>query len=388
MASPASSVRVELGSRSYLVDIGESLTETVGTRMRSVLGPIPGRAMIVVDANIPMASVDPAIESLRSSGFSTRTINIHSSEANKSLATVESVLVALARGRHERGDPVIALGGGVIGDLAGFAAAIHRRGVPFVQCPSTLLSMVDASVGGKTGVNIGVDGSLQKNMIGAFWQPRLVLADVSLLRSLPARELRAGLAECVKHGLISRAWDDRTLFDETNALVARALALDPASLVALVSRNVALKARVVAGDEREESGDPSSGRAHLNLGHTFAHAIETLPGLRLDTGPASPILHGEAVSLGLVAASRCAADAGLCDRDVVVAIVGALRACGLPIACAGLPENPAIIDAMMRDKKVSGGRLRLVLPTSLGVARVFDDVATRHVEAGLNAIRA
>ncbi len=382
-------VRVELGERSYDVRVGAGELARLGSRVRGVLGAGPARALLVGDAGVPEASLGPAIDNLRAHGFAATIVRIAPSEAVKSLATLELILRELTRTRHERTDPVIAVGGGIVGDLAGFAAATYRRGVPVVQCPSTLLAMVDAAVGGKTGVNLdaGDGGGPRKNMVGAFWQPRLVIADVSLLRSLPARELRAGLAECVKHALIAGGFGDAGLFGETMSLLPRVMALDGAALESLVQRNVALKARVVAGDEREESDEASSGRALLNLGHTFGHAIEPLRGLTLSTGERSPILHGEAVALGLIAASACAASIGVCPNEVPEQVRAALTSCGLPTKVGGLPSNSVLLDAMMHDKKVVGGHLRLVLPAGAFAARVVRDLSRERVEAALEVIR-
>jgi 3-dehydroquinate synthase len=383
----SSSVHVQLGPRSYDVLVGHSLLHDLGTHARTIVGKKPAHAFVVVDRNIPRAMVDRASHGLRSAGFHVHEFALSANEPAKSLATLEAMLVELERARHERVDPIIALGGGITGDLGGFAAATYRRGVPFIQCPSTLLAMVDASVGGKTGVNIEVEGTLRKNMVGAFWQPRLVLADLSLLDSLPKRELRAGLAECVKHGLIGSVTGDASLLRDTIALLPKVLALDHSILVEFVRRNIAVKASLVSRDEREESSDPASNRALLNLGHTFAHAIETLPFLTLSTGESSPILHGEAVAIGLVAATRCAVAAGVSPPELADRVVRTISECGLPVSCKGLPQPSELISEMMHDKKVTHGRLRLILPTGEGAARVFEDIPLAHVESAWNSIR-
>ena len=322
-------------------------------------------------------------------GFAITTAQARATETDKSLETVERLLAEVAETNHERRDPVIALGGGIVGDVAGFVAAIYRRGVPVIQCPTTLLSMVDASVGGKTGVNLAgggaARGGLKKNFVGAFHQPALVVADVATLDSLPDRELRCGLAECVKHGLIAAAEDGGALLAWIEANLSRIAARDPASLVELVERNVRLKAGIVGRDEREDSDKDV--RAALNLGHTFGHAIETLPGLTPDGDPAhAPLHHGEAVALGLVAAARCAEHLGLCERALGDRVVSVLRRIGLPVQVSGLPDSGAVLAAMRHDKKVQGGRLRLVLPTGAGV-RVVDDPDEAAIRTGLAAIR-
>ncbi len=278
----------------------------------------------------------------------------------------------------------------MVGDLAGFAAATYRRGVPVIQCPTTLLAMVDASVGGKTGVNLDLGTSeapdLKKNAVGAFHQPSLVLADTDSLGSLAPRHLRAGLAECIKHGMIAADAGDPGLLAWIGKNLNGLLGLDRALVTELVTRNVAVKARIVAGDEREENS--SGGRAILNLGHTFGHAIETLPGLSPDRNMANaPLLHGEAVALGLVAAAACSAKLGLCPLGLLDQVGDLLTRAGLPTKVAGLPSDEAIITLMGHDKKAMGGAMRLVLPVGGGRAMVVANPAREGVAAGLAAIR-
>jgi 3-dehydroquinate synthase len=336
------------------------------------------RVLVVHDGALPHACVAQVTRGAARAGAQVHTLALRATEAGKSLASAEKVCGAAAGARLERGDLMVALGGGVIGDLAGFAAAIYRRGVRFVQCPTTLLSMVDASVGGKTGVNLRVGGALQKNMAGAFHQPSRVVADVATLASLPRREMASGLAECVKHGLIGGGLGEPDLLLWTGARAPRVLALHAPSVSELVHRNVRLKARVVAGDERETASSRQGGRMLLNLGHTFGHAIETLPrltrvraGLALGSGH---LLHGEAVALGLVAACRVSEELGLSDRGLSARVIEALERCELPTGVRGLPAPGAVIDAMRADKKVAGGRLRLVLPVRAMKARVVEGV--------------
>lgn len=376
--SPAP-IRVDLGPRSYDVLVGVGLLAALGDQVARVVGR-RHHAFVVHDDNLPETLVDEALASLTGAGFDIAEEAVYASEDAKSVETVEQILLHLGKTRHERRDPVIALGGGIVGDLAGFAASVYRRGVPVVQCPTTLLAMVDAAVGGKTGVNLPTPTGLKKNLVGTFWQPSVVIADVAALRTLPARELSAGLAECLKHGLIaSGLGHDPSLFDWTRATLGRLLRRDEPALGELVRRNVALKAKVVAGDEREEAPPSAGGRALLNLGHTFAHAIETVPGLDL--------LHGEAVGLGLVAASACSTALGLLKEADAGTIRAAVDAIGLRTRQAGLPGDEAILETMSHDKKVAGGRLRLVLPTSLGSCKVVEDPPAGAVRAGLAAIR-
>lgn len=384
--APERRVRVEAGPGGYEVWIAPGVASAFAPELPGLLGAPPGHLAAVVDSGLPGAWVDATLGAYARVGYEVHTVRITPSERGKSLGTLGEILGAIASARLERRDPVLAIGGGVVGDLAGFAASAYRRGVPVIQIPTTLLSMVDASVGGKTGVNLTLPtGELLKNMAGAFHQPGAVLADLDGLKSLPAREFRAGLAECVKHGMIGADWGDPDLFAWMTGATGAILARDPGALVECVARNVAVKARVVGRDERELHDD--GGRALLNLGHTFAHAIETLDHLAPD-GETPPLLHGEAVGLGLVAASAGAASLGLCPAGIPDAVRGAVGACGLPTRVAGLPETGVLRARMLHDKKTAGGRLRLILPTELGRARVVTDPPMRAVEAGWDAIRA
>jgi 3-dehydroquinate synthase len=255
----------------------------------------------------------------------------------------------------------------MLGDTVGFAAATYLRGVPFVNCPTTLLAMVDASVGGKTGVNVPQG----KNLVGAFHQPSVVVADPDVLRTLPDRELRCGLAECVKHAVIR----DASLLDFIEANAEGLVAREPSLLVELVRRNVEIKAAVVVEDERERGV-----RAHLNFGHTFGHALEVTSGY-------GALLHGEAVALGMCAAARAASTMGLCEAAVGERIEGALVALGLEVR-AEIATDDALAAAMKLDKKVQDARVRFVLPTRLGSVEVRDDVPERAITEAWSAIRA
>jgi 3-dehydroquinate synthase len=261
---------------------------------------------------------------------------------------------------------VIALGGGVTGDTAGYVAATYLRGVPFVQCPTTLLAMVDSSVGGKVGVNVPQG----KNLIGAFHQPVAVVADPLVLSTLPLREVCCGLAECVKHAIIA----DAALFDFIEDNADAILRLDARVVTELVRRNVEIKAAVVAADERE-----AGVRAHLNLGHTFGHAIEATTGY-------GPIQHGEGVALGLIAAGEVAARQGLCDADLPRRVRSLLSRLGLPV-CAALAGDADLMAAMRLDKKVRDDRIRFVLPKRIGAVAVRDDVPAAIVSEAWRAIR-
>lgn len=384
------SVRVELGPRSYDVMVGPDLLPALGSLARARVNPAASRAFIVADSNLPTSTIDSAAASLKSANFGTQTTRVIATEERKSLQTLENLLASITAAKLSRLDVIIALGGGITGDVAGFAAATYRRGIPVIQCPTTLLSMVDASVGGKTGVNISPDGtqaSLKKNMIGAFWQPALVLADVVTLASLPPREQRCGLAECIKHSLLGGEFNEPALLERILANAPAIRASDHAILTELVARNVAIKAKVVAGDEREEASDDAGGRALLNLGHTFGHAIETLPNLSPESTTPPPLKHGEAVALGIAAACRTALALNLLSATAADQAIAALRAVGLPTAIPNLPPNEQLIESMSHDKKTLGGKLRLVLPTHKRRCVVVNDPPLSAVVAGWQSIR-
>ncbi len=331
---------------------------------------LPGtrRALLVTDAGVEPHHAGAVAAALEAGGIDTTVAVIPVSEKKKTLGTVRKLYELMLENRLERRDPVVSLGGGICGDVAGFAAATYLRGVPIVQCPTSLLAMVDASVGGKTGVNMPQG----KNLIGAFHQPALVVIDPDVLATLPPRELRCGLAECLKHGMIR----DAALFDWIVDRAQNIVSLHRDTLVELIERNVRIKAAVVMADERE-AGE----RAHLNLGHTFAHAIEATA--RFGTR----YKHGEAVALGLVAATWLAVDRGLCDADVLGRVTRGLEAVGLPTRARKLAPDAALMEAMGHDKKVVGGRLRLVLPTRLGAVTVRDDVDPAAIGAAWGFLR-
>jgi 3-dehydroquinate synthase len=379
-------VRVAVPKNPYSVHVGAGILAQLGEVTCRALNDRAQRAFLVTDSGVSQGTADQAAQSLSDRNLHVTRVSVTPTERAKSLATLQSLLEALARSKHERTDPVIALGGGIIGDVAGFAAATYRRGVPVVQCPTTLLAMVDASVGGKTGINLdlGQEG-LQKNMVGAFWQPGAVVADVDALRSLPARELRAGLAECLKHALIGRDLQDPDLLEWTQANLPKILALDAQTLAELVSRNVCAKAHIVRDDEREE--DPKGGRMLLNLGHTFAHAIETLPGLSFENTQ-GPLLHGEAVALGLVAAATTSTSVGLAPEGLPGQVQAMVATAGLPTKVRGLPPDQDLLARMSHDKKTRAGALRLILPIGDGRACVESNVTPEAIKAGLSAIRA
>lgn len=405
----SSVIHVSTPSRRHDVTIGRGLFSSLGSTTRAAVGPAANRAAIIADKNVPSELLSLADVSLSRAGFFVARVSIEATEEKKSLRTLEGLSSFLASMKLERTEPVIAIGGGIVGDLAGFAAAIHRRGCPVIQCPTTLLAMVDASVGGKTGVNLSIPSgstiALLKNALGAFHQPHAVVADLATLDSLPAREFNAGLAECVKHALLGGALGEPHLLDwmesqtlssqprpsESSPLQPTTTHAWPASsLPELVARNVAIKAKVVANDEREEAASESAGRALLNLGHTFAHAIETLPDLSFNTGDAitrSPLLHGEAVSLGLVAAAHLGVALNTCEPALPARIATLLRALHLPTAVQGLPTAHAILARMAHDKKSTNGSLRFIVPKNDRTAIVFDNPSSEDVRTAVDALR-
>lgn len=401
MSAPGQLTRVSVAPKAsgspagYEVVIGESHLALELSNLSVLLQRPPGRVVVVIDTGVPDAITDRVIESLHVGRWNVTTIQMKPSESVKTLATVRGLLLRMQQHKLERGEPIVAIGGGVVGDTVGYAASAYRRGVPVIQCPTTLLAMVDASVGGKTGVNLDVpnaanpDGPklLMKNAIGAFHQPAAVFADVETLESLTDRDFRCGLAECYKHAMLASDWGDPDLLAWTRSQRAAIMGRDAETLAALVARSVALKARVVADDERETR--PDGGRATLNLGHTFAHAIETIPGLTPDGDPQNaPLRHGEAVAIGLVAATATAVRAGLCDPVVLDHVRADLNAFELPTSVGGLPDHATLLQTMSHDKKAVGAAPRLILPTSLGSVRVVDTAPVEAIAAGWDAVRA
>lgn len=352
-------VALTLPHHRYDIQIGSGTLSRLGDETRRVAPH--DRAALLVDEAIAPTHGDAARAALERAGYAVTVVPLPRGEGNKSLDTVRDAYDRLLDARLERRSPVVAVGGGIVGDTAGFVAATYLRGVPFVQVPTTLLAMVDSSVGGKVGVNVPQG----KNLIGAFYQPNLVVADVETLRTLPPRELRCGLAECVKHGVIR----DPALFEWIEANLPRIEALDADALVELVARNVAIKAAVVMADEKE-TGE----RAHLNFGHTFAHAIEAAMLPHDGTSEHGPYLHGEAVALGMVAATRLAIAQGSCDPSLAERLTALLGRIGLPTAARDLPAPERMLEWMRLDKKVEDARLRLVLPVKMGEVVVASDV--------------
>jgi 3-dehydroquinate synthase len=357
------SVCVNIPGAAYDVHVERGLLDRIGQRVRALTQS--SRAAIVTDSNVGALYLDAARRALAAAGVEAIDLTIPAGEEHKTLATVEAIYDRFLAARIDRTTPVIALGGGVVGDIAGFAAATVLRGVPFVQIPTTLLAMVDASVGGKTGVN----HARGKNLIGAFHQPRAVFIDPQALGSLPASELSNGLAECIKHELIR----DADGFARLEQNIDRALALDVEYLPELIAHNVAIKARVVEADPLERGE-----RAHLNFGHTFAHAIERLSNYN--------VAHGRAVGLGMVAASFLSMRSGTLQEREFERIRSLVARAGLHVSGTQTPPDN-LLDAMRGDKKVQAGRLRFVLLDGIGRAVVRDDVPEDLVRDALKAIR-
>lgn len=326
------------------------------------------RVLLVVDRHLANFATRAAA-ALAGAHAHVAAVHVDATEPLKSLAAVDAIWHAALAHRVDRRGLFVAIGGGLVGDLGGFAAATYLRGVDLVQVPTTLLAMVDASIGGKTGVNLALPGGgLGKNLAGAFWQPRLTVADPDTLATLPARELRAGLAECIKHAVI--AGEPRFAMLEADA--DRLVASDPAALDRLIPSSAAVKAEIVARDPFER-GD----RATLNLGHTFGHAIETIPGIDL--------LHGEAVAIGMHAACRCAEHLGLLAHRDSARIVALIQRCGLPTVLPATVARAEIVRRMGFDKKAEGGRLRLVLPRAIGRVTVEADADHPSIQVAIDA---
>ncbi len=355
------SVDVALGERSYPIHIGVGLLD----RAELVTPHLAqDRVAVVTNDVVGPLYLERVTRALAGAGVSAVAITVADGEAGKNWATLNQILDRLLEARCERKTSLIALGGGVIGDLTGFAAAIYLRGVPFIQVPTTLLAQVDSSVGGKTGIN----HPLGKNMIGAFYQPRLVLADTGTLQTLPPRELAAGLAEVIKYGLIL----DPAFFDWLEANMQALVQRNRVALGYAVKRSCEIKAEIVAGDERE-----SGARALLNLGHTFGHAIEA--GLAYGTW-----LHGEAVAAGTVLAARLSQRMGMLTGAEVARTVRLLERAGLPVQPPALGVQ-RYLDLMGLDKKVESGKLRLILLRGIGSAYVTSDFPQADLEAVLAA---
>lgn len=361
-AQPAPSVHVDLGSRSYRVDVGPGLLKNLGAVADERFGDRK-TCVVITDSKVGPFYAATALESLKTAGRQVTLITVPSGEASKSLIVAEQVCGEMARSGLDRKSFVVALGGGVIGDLGGFCASIYQRGIPYIQVPTTVLSQVDSSVGGKTGVNLPD----AKNMVGAFHQPAHVIADTDTLSTLPKREFNEGFAEIIKHACIRDA-AMLPLVDE--------IAAGMGDLAELIRRNIAIKARVVEEDEFETTGT----RALLNFGHTLGHAIEAAAGY-------GKLLHGEAISLGLRTAAVLSARLSGLGQGDVERIVTLLKRFELPTVLSPDFESDEVLRIAKMDKKFDQGRIRFVLLRSLGEAFVSKEVSEEHLREALAAIR-
>lgn len=363
-ASTSVDLRVNLGPRSYGIHVTSGQAVSLGRHVRRVLDETWAgkscQSVLVVSDNHLADRIKPHVDSLEAAGFLPRVAIVPAGESSKTLARVASLLDLLVDLKADRHWAVIAIGGGVIGDLAGFVAATYARGLPLVMVPTTLLAQVDSSVGGKVGVN----HPKAKNIIGAFHQPAGVWIDTAFLDTLPDRELRCGLAEVIKYGVILDA--ELFSFVESNAFPI--LTLEPAAMRHLVARSCELKAGIVERDEREENGL----RAILNFGHTVGHAIEAVAGYD------GPFLHGEAVAVGMIAECQIAERLGWIDDSLRNRLMALLTTFDLPRSAPGL-NVVGLLEAMTRDKKNRGGTIRMVLPRALGVVELTQDASVELV---------
>lgn len=350
---------VALGERSYPISIGQGLLNQVDLFSSAITSK---KVMVVTNTKVAPLYLEQLLACL--SQYQVDVVTLPDGEQYKNLDTLNQIFSELLAQQHSRDTTIVALGGGVIGDMAGFAAACYQRAVPFVQVPTTLLSQVDSSVGGKTAVN----HPLGKNMIGAFYQPKAVVIDINCLATLDKRELAAGMAEVIKYGIIY----DAEFFAWLETHLDQLMALDPELMTRAIARCCEIKAEVVAKDETEQGI-----RALLNLGHTFGHAIEAEQGYGV-------WLHGEAVGAGMVMAAETADLAGMIGQGEVTRMRTLIERAGLPIEPPqgmGLAE---FIPHMMRDKKVLDGKLRLVLPSSIGTAEVVDTITESDIKTVIN----
>jgi 3-dehydroquinate synthase len=370
MASEPTRVHVALPGQAYDIEIGSGLLDGAGARLKALF---PGRRFgIVTDDSVAAAQLPRLVASLDAAGLDHAEIVVPHGEQSKSFARLGEVVEGILAARLERGDLIIALGGGVIGDLAGFAAAIARRGMNFIQMPTSLLAQVDSSVGGKTGIN----SPHGKNLIGAFHQPKLVLADLDALDTLPIREFAAGYAEVVKYGLIF----DAPFFEWLEQHRPAIFAGDVTLRAEMVARCCAAKACVVIEDEKELGV-----RALLNLGHTFGHALESA------TGYSSRLLHGEGVAIGMVLAHGFSARLGLAPGQDKARVEAHLKAAGLPTRMADipgeLPDTDYLMNAIAQDKKVVRGALTFILTRGIGEAFIERNVEPGVVRAYIDEMR-
>ncbi|MCK4939551.1 MAG: 3-dehydroquinate synthase [Rhodospirillaceae bacterium] len=355
-------LNVALGERSYDILVGPGLISDAGLHIANVI-PQP-RVVVVTDENVAPHYLGPIMASLKNANIDATAITLPAGEESKSFAMLEELSESLLELKIERTTTLIALGGGVIGDLVGFAAAVTLRGIPFIQVPTTLLSQVDSSVGGKTGIN----SRLGKNLVGAFYQPLLVLADIETLDTLPRREVLAGYAEVVKYGLISDAGFFDWLVDNGASLIDG----DAGARIHAIITSCKAKAKIVAEDELELGV-----RALLNLGHTFGHALEA------ETGYSDKLLHGESVAIGSIMAFDASQRTGLCRVEDFEKVRSHFESIGLPVGLAHIKGSDwtasRLLEHMSRDKKVKDGKITFVLVRAIGDAFVTSDISNDAV---------
>lgn len=356
-------IRVELGERSYDIAIGSDSLGEVGEHIKS-FGLSP---KIVLVSNPTVFSIygERVSVSVKKAGFNPFTVIIPDGEEYKDLLWVQHIYDELLTAKLDRSSALVALGGGVIGDITGFAASTYMRGISYIQVPTTLLAQVDSSVGGKTGVN----HKLGKNMIGTFWQPGLVWVDVETLKTLPKRELLAGIAEVIKYGVIR----DKELFNFIEANREKILNLDSNILTHIIKRSCEIKAEIVSKDERE-----AGLRAILNFGHTIGHAIETVTEYKR-------FLHGEAVAIGMCVESRLSLMLGLIDAEQVSRIESVIRAFGLPSEMPEHIDMNGILSSIQLDKKAIAGELKFILPEKIGSVRIYKGVTEKSIKEVLQS---
>lgn len=350
-------IRVELAERSYNIVIDSGIMSGIGRALERF--EFSRRLALVSNPTVYGLYGSAVAESIKSSGFDLVEVMVPDGEGYKNLLWVQNIYEELLKAKLDRKSALIALGGGVIGDITGFAASTYMRGIDFVQVPTTLLAQVDSSVGGKTGVN----HALGKNMIGTFWQPRLVWVDIATLQTLPRREFLSGLAEVIKYGVI---WDEG-LFSFLEAERDKVLRLDKASLAHLISRSCEIKSEVVSKDERE-----SGLRAILNYGHTIGHAVETATGY-------TKFLHGEAVAIGMCAEAALSQMLGFIDREQVERISDLVSSYGLPVKVPGDTDVNSLLESMTLDKKAVSGELKFILPEKIGTVKIHSGVSADKV---------
>lgn len=350
-------VRVELGDRSYDISIGSNILNDVGDSIKS-FGLSPKIAIVSNPTVYPLYG-KAVVDSLKKIGFNVLTVTIPDGEEYKDLLWLEYIYNVLLKAKLDRSSLLVALGGGVIGDITGFAASTYLRGISYIQVPTTLLAQVDSSVGGKTGVN----HKLGKNMIGTFWQPRLVWIDVETLKTLSKREFLAGIAEVIKYGVI---WDEE-LFNFLENERSKILVLDNGSMMHIIKRSCEIKAEVVSKDERE-----SGLRSVLNFGHTIGHAIETVTEYR-------KFLHGEAIAIGMCLEAKLSGMLTFIDNDKVLRIKNLIDSYGLPSEMPSDIDIGHILSSMELDKKAVAGELRFILPEKIGKVRIHKGISGKMI---------